>query len=41
VTELQEFALDPLAPPAGFLGGKPLDDRGDLALTGGLPVRLG
>ena len=30
VAEFQQFALDPLVPPAVVLGGKPFDQRGDL-----------
>ena len=30
VAELEQLALDPLVPPAGVLGGEPLDQRGDL-----------
>jgi hypothetical protein len=29
VAELEQFALDPLVPPAAVLGGEPLDQRGD------------
>jgi len=41
--ELEQFALDPLVPPAVILGGEPLDQGGDLG-TGRQPsgpVRVG
>jgi hypothetical protein len=30
MTELEKLALDALVPPGAVLGGKPLDQRGDL-----------
>ena len=43
VTEFQQFALDPLVPPRGVLGGEPLDQRGDLDANRrpAGPVRVG
>jgi hypothetical protein len=43
VAEFQQFALDPLVPPAVVLDGKPLDQRGDLNADWrpSRPVRVG
>ena len=41
VAELEQFALHPLVAPAVVLSGEPFDERGDLALTGGRPIRRG
>jgi hypothetical protein len=43
VTEFQQFALDPLIPPAVVFGGEPFDERGDLGADRrpACPVRVG
>ena len=43
VAELEQLALDPLVSPAVVLGGKPLDERGDLGADRrpSYPVRVG
>jgi hypothetical protein len=42
VAELEQFALDPLAPPAVVFGGEPLEERDDLGADLGpsRPVRV-
>jgi len=41
VAELEQLAVNPLVPPAVVLVREPFDERGDSALTGGRPARLG
>ena len=43
MTELEKLALDTLVPPGAVLGGKPLDQRGDLGTDRrpARPVRTG